>query len=192
MVRNKIYKGLTKTTVAAVLMAGIIAPSMAQAANGDYYLNGVNKGNAVKIISDGGIQAYANVMTNSATLYEADGKLYKLNEVATFLDQNQNITSLTQLYTGLSNSTLVGEPLSPPTSLTVSGVYTGGLMSYVDVAMNQFTSNIDKIYVDGVELPKTQYSFVNNGSTLRIVQVTKASQIQVKLVGQNDKIQVVF
>ena len=192
MVRNKIYKGLTKTTVAAVLMAGIIAPSMAQAANGDYYLNGVNKGNAVKIISDGGIQAYANVMTNSATLYEADGKLYKLNEVATFLDQNQNITSLTQLYTGLSNSTLVGEPLSPPTSLTVSGVYTGGLMSYVDVAMNQFTSNIDKIYVDGVELPKTQYSCVNNGSTLRIVQVTKASQIQVKLVGQNDKIQVVF
>lgn len=118
---KKRLSGITKATVAALLAAGIITPSMAQAADGDYHLNGVNKGNVVKIIGEGGMQAFADVTANPATLYEADGKLYKLNDVATFLDQNQNITSLTQLYTELSKSGLESTP-APEETLTVQSV----------------------------------------------------------------------
>ena len=118
---KKRLSGITKATVAALLAAGIITPSMAQAAKGDYHLDGVNKGNVVKIIGEGGMQAFADVTANPATLYEADGKLYKLNDVATFLDQNQNITSLTQLYTELSKSQLESTP-APEETLTVQSV----------------------------------------------------------------------
>ena len=187
MIKNKIYKGLTKTAIAAILVGSLVTPLSTKAAEHDLYKGNTNQGGIFDFILDNN-KFYDLFINISAYKYELDGKLYTATKINEIFTANPGMAQA-DIAQKVQEAGLVGTPIS---SLTVSGVYTGGLMSYVDVAMNQFTSNIDKVYVDGVELSKTQYSFVNNGSTLRIVQVTKASQVQVKLVGQNDKIQVVF
>ena len=189
---KKKSSGITKATVVAVLAAGIIVPTTVSAAPYDVW-NGTTKvGNLKDAILDDNKVLLLEVLDNAEKYrYELNKKTYLFSEADAIASANPELVG-TDLETKIATDLVNNAQDAIEQTTSVSGVYTGGLMSYVDVAMNQFTSNIDKVYVDGVELSKTQYSLINNGSTLRIVQVTKASQVQVKLVGQNDKIQVVF
>ena len=52
MAKNKIYKGMTKTAIAAVLASSLVAPSIAQAADHDLYDSAGNKYTVEQIIFD--------------------------------------------------------------------------------------------------------------------------------------------
>ena len=122
MAKNKIYKGMTKTAIAAVLASSLVAPSIAQAAEFDFYdATGVNQGNLQSILLDD-LKFTNMILGVDSYKYELGGKAYQVTDVMNLLNQNPGLTiqdpTLAQKVT---EAGLVGEEI-PTQTLEVQSV----------------------------------------------------------------------
>lgn len=122
MAKNKIYKGMTKTAIAAVLASSLVAPSIAQAAEFDFYdATGVNQGNLQSILLDD-LKFTNMILGVDSYKYELGGKAYQVTDVMNLLNQNPGLTiqdpTLAQKVT---EAGLVGEEI-PTQTLDIQSV----------------------------------------------------------------------
>ena len=77
MAKNKLY-GITKATLAALLAAGVIAPSATSAATGDVWVKGQNKGSSLDFWKAEGLNGFIDAANDPTTQIESNGSLFKL------------------------------------------------------------------------------------------------------------------
>ena len=83
---------MTKTAIAAVLASSLVAPSIAQAAEFDFYdATGVNQGNLQSILLDD-LKFTNMILGVDSYKYELGGKAYQVTDVMNLLNQNPGLT----------------------------------------------------------------------------------------------------
>ena len=158
MAKNKIYKGMTKTAIAAVLASSLVAPSIAQAAEFDFYdATGVNQGNLQSILLDD-LKFTNMILGVDSYKYELGGKAYQVTDVMNLLNQNPGLTiqdpTLAQKVT---EAGLVGEEI-PAQTLDIQSVKasTITILPSSDVDTATYKLALDYLDKEGNVIPAAQ------------------------------------
>ena len=158
MAKNKIYKGMTKTAIAAVLASSLVAPSIAQAAEFDFYdATGVNQGNLQSILLDD-LKFTNMILGVDSYKYELGGKAYQVTDVMNLLNQNPGLTiqdpTLAQKVT---EAGLVGEEI-PTQTLDIQSVKasTITILPSSDVDTATYKLALDYLDKEGNVIPAAQ------------------------------------
>ena len=133
MAKNKFYKIMSSTAIAALFASTLVAPLSTKAAEHDFYKDGQNQGDIVDIISDNN-KFYDLLMNMSAYKYELGNKWYNAAQINTIFDANPGLAQ-GDLAQKVQESDLVGEEM-PVQELTVQSV-TATNLTTVEVKFNK-------------------------------------------------------
>lgn len=149
---------MTKTAIAAVLASSLVAPSIAQAAEFDFYdATGVNQGNLQSILLDD-LKFTNMILGVDSYKYELGGKAYQVTDVMNLLNQNPGLTiqdpTLAQKVT---EAGLVGEEI-PTQTLDIQSVKasTITILPSSDVDTATYKLALDYLDKEGNVIPAAQ------------------------------------
>ena len=123
MAKNKIYKGMTKTAIAAVLASSLVAPSIAQAADHDLYDSAGNKYTVEQIIFDNTL--FSDFIFNLHTYkYEVNGLVYGADAINNLLNAGATQETLAQKVTeaGLKGEAIPTQTLKVQSIVAINSV----------------------------------------------------------------------
>ena len=153
MAKNKIYKGMTKTAIAAVLASSLVAPSITQAADHDLYdAKGTKYSLDQILLSPTLFDAF--LLDLNSYKYEMGGQAYNAGEVNDLYNAGATQETLAQKIT---EAGLVGEEI-PAQTLDIQSVKasTITILPSSDVDTATYKLALDYLDKEGNVIPAAQ------------------------------------